>query len=132
MKDSIPFKVSESNFLTSEEFFNEFFQNYFIKKTFTLKLTHEDFKVKLIETKTKYMVEADLRDFHKNDIEIEYINKFLVISAENHKFPKVKKQIKQGISLENFRRMFYLGNIDDKNIHTYYDKGFLTIVLLKV
>lgn len=132
MNDLIPFKVSENNFLTSEEFFNEFFENYFIRKSFNLKLTNEDFKVKLQETPKKYIVEADLRSFNKNDIEVEYINKFLVISAENNKYVKNKNYVKQGIPLENFRRMFYLDNIDDKSIYTNYNKGFLTIILSKI
>lgn len=132
MNDLIPFKVSENNFLTSEEFFNEFFENYFIKKSFNLKLINEDFKVKLEETPKKYFVEADLRNFNKKDIKVEYVNKFLVISAENNTKGKSKNYVKQRIPSDNFRRMFYLDNIHEKSIYTNYNNGFLTIVLSKI
>ncbi|WP_040214774.1 Hsp20 family protein, partial [Clostridium polynesiense] len=131
MNNFLPFNVSQSNLITSDEFFEEFFQSFFIKKTFSFKMGKSDFKVDLREDLSEYLIEADLPGIDKKNIHVNYINKFLVISAERKSTWKEKKYIKQEKEFGQFRRMFYVDNIQEEKISVYYENGVLNIVLPK-
>lgn len=122
----IPFNVSHNSLLNSEEFFDDFFNSYLVKKTFSLLTAPESFKVDIYKKGSKYIFEADLPGFNKDDIRVEFSHNFLVISAERTP-PKDAEIIQQEKSYGSLRRMFYVDNIYEGSIDIRYYQGLLLI-----
>ena len=79
-----------------------------------------------------YHVEIDLPGFKKNEIKIECHKGTLTISAkkEYHKEEhEGKKFIRRERKYNTLERSFYLGDIDDENIHASYTDGTLEITV---
>ena len=79
-----------------------------------------------------YHVEMDLPGFKKNEIKIECHKGTLTISAKKE-FRKEehegKKFIRRERKYNSFERSFYLGDIDDENIHASYTDGTLEVTV---
>ncbi len=84
----------------------------------------------IYEKDGKYHVEMDMPGFKKNEIKIECHKGTLTISAKKE-FKKEehdgKKFIRHERRFNSMERSFYLGDIDDENIHAEYVDGTLKV-----
>lgn len=79
-----------------------------------------------------YHVEMDVPGFKKNEIKIECHKGTLTISAKkeyNKEEHEGKKFIRRERRYNTLERSFYLGDIDDENIHASYNDGTLSVTV---
>ena len=86
----------------------------------------------IYEKDGKYHVEMDIPGFKKDEIHVECHKGTLTISAKKE-FKKEEHEGKKFIRRERryntMERSFYLGDIDDENIHASYEDGTLKITV---
>ncbi|WP_195265735.1 heat shock protein Hsp18 [Clostridium sp. 1001275B_160808_H3] len=113
-------------------FFNDDFFNSFSIAPFGL--VKNNFSVDLKETDNEYIIEADLPGVDKKDIDINYSDGYLTISAKRNSFVEDKKDnyVRQERSYGEFKRSFYVDNIEDDKIDANFDNGVLKVNLPKL
>lgn len=81
----------------------------------------------------KYIMEAELAGFDRDDINIDIKDSYLVISAErkNSSDDKEKKYIRRERSYSSYKRSFDVSDVDTENVNAEYKNGVLTIDLPK-
>jgi HSP20 family protein len=92
-----------------------------------------DMKCDVYEKDGIYHIEADAPGLDKKDIEVEYDNGYLKISAskeEEHE-DKNKNYIKKERSYGRVERQFYVGNIKEEAIKAEFNNGILKISVPK-
>lgn len=89
-------------------------------------------KSDIYEKDNNYVMEMDIPGFNKEDINIDFDDGYLTISAtkeenkeENNNY--IKKERYYG----EYKRSFYIGNIDESNIKANYNNGTLNITFPK-
>ncbi|BAH08494.1 heat shock protein Hsp18 [Clostridium kluyveri] len=135
MFDMVPFRRNNSirRGDDAENFFNSFFNNDFLTP-FNMNLFNNGFKVDLKETDTSYLIEADLPGMKKDAIDLSFDNNYLTISAkrddtiEDNKENFIRRERRYG----EFKRSFYIDNVDEKNITASFKEGVLKIELPKL
>lgn len=133
MFDMIPFRKNNLN--KRNEFFSPFFNNFFNDDFFSLMNNLQgNFKVDLKETDENYLVEADLPGVNKEDITVEFVNNYLIISAKRNYSTENKKEnfVRQERHYGEFNRSFYISNVDEDNIEASFKDGVLKINLSKL
>ena len=120
----VPFKINKER-----DIFNNLFENYFNDEMKMNNLLKADVK----ENKECYIVEADLPGMKKEDINIEYKQNYLTISAHrnNEKEDSKEKYIRKERNYGEVSRSFYVGNIDKEAIKAKFKDGVLEITLQK-
>lgn len=95
--------------------------------------TNSGMKVDIKETDNAYEVEAELAGFDKKDININYSDGYLTISAkkEASKDENEDNYIRKERSSCSLQRSFYLENADKETASAEFDKGVLKINLPK-
>ena len=93
-----------------------------------------NFKVDLKETPDNYLVEADLPGVKKENINIEFDNGNLTISAKRDETLEDKKEnyVRRERHYGEFRRNLYIENVDENRIDASFNDGVLKIVLPKL
>lgn len=116
-----------------ENFFNSFFNNDFLTP-FNMNLFNNGLKVDLKETDTSYLIEADLPGIKKDAIDLSFNNNYLTISAKRDDTVEDNKEnfIRQERRYGEFKRSFYIDNVDEKNINASFEEGVLKIELPKL
>lgn len=79
-----------------------------------------------------YHVEMDIPGFKKDEIKIECHKGTITISAKHHYNKdehEGKKFIRRERHFNEMSRSFYLGDIDDENIHATMDNGTLMVTI---
>lgn len=86
------------------------------------------------EDDDKYLIEAELPGFKKEDIHIDVENNMLTISAEHKEESEDKKKgyIRKERRYGSFKRSFDLSGVDASNIDASYNDGILTLALPKL
>ena len=109
-----------------EDMINSFFGNDFLVPT---KVFGNNFLVDLKETDTEYTITADLPGVDKENINLSYDNGNLTIGAKRENVVEDKKEnyVRQERSYGEFRRCFYMNNIDDSAIDAKFNNGVLSI-----
>jgi HSP20 family protein len=131
MFDMVPFKRSRL-FKKGEDFFDNFFD-----EDFTMPMPFEkmgfSFKVDMKETDTSYIVEADLPGIAKEDVDIDYKNNYLTIKAKREEKVEEKKEnfVRKERKYGEFKRMFYVDNVDEEKIKASFADGVLKVELPK-
>ncbi len=131
MFDMVPFKRSRL-FKKGEDFFDNFFD-----EDFNMPMPFEkmgfNFKVDLKETDTSYVVEADLPGVAKEDVDIDYKNNYLTIKAKREEKVEEKKEnyVRKERKYGEFKRMFYVDNVDEEKIKASFTDGVLKVELPK-
>lgn len=79
-----------------------------------------------------YQIEVDLPGIEKENIHLEYENGYLTITASrdeiiNESLEYVRKERYYG----NYKRSFYVGNVNEESIKAEYHNGILKIIVPK-
>lgn len=93
------------------------------------------FKTDIKEDDGKFVLEADLPGFKKEDINLDVDNNILTISAERHSEhedkDKAGKYIRCERSYGSYSRSFDVSAVDIDSISAKYDNGVLTVDMPK-
>lgn len=89
------------------------------------------FKVDVKETEKGYLIHADLAGYRKEDITVEYKEKYLVITAvrEDSKEEVRENYILRERSSGQVQRSFYVENVDEEQVNVSFHDGVLTVDL---
>jgi HSP20 family protein len=133
MFDMIPFR--KDNSLSRGDEFEKFMKSFF-NNDFSpvgMNVFGRDFKVDLKENDDSYLVEADLPGVNKDDINLSFKNNYLTISAkrENSREDKKEDFVRRERNYGEFKRSFYIDNVDDQKIDASFKDGVLKIELAK-
>ena len=110
--------------LPSKLFFDNFFDDLEAPKKLDKMM-----KCDIYEKEGKYNIEMDLPGFKKENINLDYKDGYLKISAvkeENEN--EDKKYIRRERSISECERDFYVGDIDESLIKASFKDGILTVV----
>ncbi|WP_138205270.1 heat shock protein Hsp18 [Haloimpatiens lingqiaonensis] len=132
MFDLVPFR--KNNMMKRDDYFNKFFDNFFKDDFFASNdFMGNSFKVDVKETDDSYTMEAELPGITKDAINIEYTNNYLTICAkkENTVEDTSSNYVRREISYGEFKRSFYVDNVDDQAIKAEFSNGILKIALPK-
>jgi HSP20 family protein len=133
MFDMIPFR--KNNLSKRDDFFSPFLKDLFDDDFFSvMNHVHGNFKVDLKETDENYLVEADLPGIKKEAIDIDFHNNYLVISAKRDESMEDKKEnyVRRERHYGEFKRSFYIDNVDEDKIQASFNDGVLKIILPKL
>lgn len=128
----VPFRFNngENNRgLSINDMFNDFFNDDMLSEF----NSSGSFKTDIKENPEGYVVHAELPGVNKEDINIDYNNNYLTISAiKNNEFEEKKDNyIRRERSYGSVSRGFYINNIDKNSIKAKFDNGVLSIELPK-
>ncbi|WP_055669953.1 heat shock protein Hsp18 [Desnuesiella massiliensis] len=133
MFDLIPFRKSNNlrrrdNF---DDLFNDFFNENFLSP---FNMMENSFGVDLKETDENYLIEADLPGVKKEDINVNFENNHLTISAKRDDSTEEKKEnyVRRERHYGEFKRSFYVDNVDENSINASFNDGVLKLVLPKL
>ncbi|WP_040214831.1 heat shock protein Hsp18 [Clostridium polynesiense] len=114
-----------------EQMVNSFFNDDFFAP---MTLSKSNFSVDLKETEKEYIVEADLPGVEKENIQLDYNNGYLNISAKRDNFTEDKgdNYVRQERSYGELKRCFYIDNIEEEKIEASFNNGVLNIKLPKL
>lgn len=134
MFDIVPWRKNNSIQRKGDDFdnmVNSFFNDDFFSSLGVLK---NNFSVDLKEDDNDYIIEADLPGVDKKDIEISYKNGYLNISAKrnNHVEEKKDNYVRQERSYGEFKRSFYIDNVEEDKINADFNNGVLKVCLPKL
>jgi HSP20 family protein len=104
------------------DFFNDSFFAPFRNDTF-------HFRTDIKDVGDQYVIEAELPGLEKEDINVEYQNNYLTITAKRESDMKVEKEnfIRQERYYGDFARRFYVVDIDEERIKATFQNGILTL-----
>lgn len=131
MFDMMPFRRNRD--LSKGDYFDQLF-NFFNDDFFApMNFSGSSFRVDLKETDDAYTVQADLPGIKKEDIDIEYINNYLTISAKRNENVEEKHDnyVRRERRSGEFKRSLYIDNVNDSNIEASFKDGVLNLVLPK-
>lgn len=121
----------------TEDIFDDFFDSFFNDEFFTplrsLDNRFGGFKVDVSDQGDKYLIEADLPGMDKENVKIEYDNKYLTILAKRDESNETRENsyIRKERQCGEYRRSFYIDNIQSEDIDATFKNGVLKIELKK-
>lgn len=133
MFNLVPF--SKNSMMKRGDYFDKILDTFFDDSLFApVNICEKPFKVDVKETKDNYLIEAALPGIEKNDINIDYQNNYLTISAkkENKVEDSNSNYVRREISFGEFKRSFYVDNIDENNVSAEFTNGILKVDLPKL
>jgi len=133
MPDMVPYGRNYPN--RKDDFFPSLFRNLFDKELIsTIEGIQGNFRVDLKEAEDEYLVEADLPGVSKENIDIDYYNNYLTINAKRDESIEDKREnyVRRERHYGEFRRRFYIDNVDEANIEATFKDGVLRITLPKL
>jgi len=91
------------------------------------------FKTDIREEEGKYVLEAEMPGFSKDDVKIDIEGDYLTLSAERKSEKEETKggYIRRERSYGSFKRSFNIEDVDADNISAKYDNGVLLLDLPK-
>lgn len=135
MFEMVPFRRNHNNLSSRGDYFDDFFNNFFSEDTFTpMILKNTNFKVDVKETENEYLVEADLPGINKDNISLEYENNYLTVTAKRENTVEDKSNsnyVRRERSYGEFKRSFYIDNVDENSVNASFADGVLRITLPK-
>ena len=90
-------------------------------------------KCDIYEKEGNYCIEMDLPGYDKKDIDIDFDNKYLTITAskEEDVNDEGKNYIRRERNFGSYKRQFYLGDINEDEIKAEFNNGILKVVVPK-
>ena len=134
MFDIVPWRKKNSIQRKGDDFenmVNSFFNDDLFN---SFSLMNNNFSVDLKEEDNDYVIEADLPGVDKKDINISYKDGYLNISAKREDNLEEKKDnyVRKERSYGEFKRSFYIDNVEEEKINANFDNGVLKINLPKL
>ena len=87
----------------------------------------------IYEKDNEYHLEMDIPGYRKDEIKIECHKGTLTVKAEKNEVSEEQDEKKNYIKKERkygkIERSFYLGDIEEENIHAKYENGILEIIV---
>lgn len=127
-----PFR-KRGSLLNLDDFFNDDFFNDSFFAPMRSSSSHP-LRADIKETEQEYVVEMDVPGVEKKDLEIDYVNNNLVVHGkrayENEE--KEDQYIRRERSFGEFKRAFYVDNVDENKIDASFKDGVLKITLPKL
>lgn len=124
----IPFSRSDDNFFDT---FDNFTRKMFNNTTATL----PDFRTDIRDAGDKFILEAELPGFNKEDISLDVKDGILTISAQHSETTEEKgdkgEYIRRERRFGSFTRSFDISGIDEGGISAAYRNGVLELSLPK-
>lgn len=135
MFDMIPFKRNNS-IKRGDDIFDTFFNNFLNDNMFypsNVSTFGNGFKVDLKEDENNYIIAADLPGINKENIDINFENNYLTISAkrQNDIEDKTGNYVRRERRYGEFKRSFYIDNVDENTIDASFKDGELKVTLPK-
>lgn len=133
MFEMVPFRRN-NNVAKRGDYFDQLFGNFFNDDFFTpANYFGNSFRVDLKENENEYLIEADLPGIKKEDIEISYENNYLTISAKRDDSieDKTNNYVRRERRYGEFKRSFYIDNMDESKVDASFKDGVLKINLPK-
>lgn len=130
MFDMIPFRKNNMRGTSFSKFLDENFDDFFN----SMNVFQDNFKADLKETEDSYLVEADLPGVKKDAINIEFNNNYLSISAKREDSIEDKREnyVRRERHYGEYKRSFYIDNVDESKIDASFADGVLKITLPKL
>lgn len=127
-----PFK--KDSFNRKDDFLTPLLNNLFDNDFFNVMSNRGNFRADLKETNDSYLVVADLPGVKKGDIDIEFQNNNLVITAKRDESVEDSKEsyVRRERHYGEFRRSFYIDNVDEDKVEAKFEEGVLRILLPKL
>ena len=127
-----PFK--KDSFNRKDDFLTPLLNNLFDNDFFNAMSNRGNFRADLKETNDSYLVVADLPGVKKGDIDIEFQNDNLVITAKREEATEDNKEsyVRRERHYGEFRRSFYIDNVDEDKVEAKFEEGVLRIHLPKL
>lgn len=130
----VPFKRNNNSVAKRGDYFEDFFNNFFSDDFFAPTIfNNNSFKVDVKEDDNQYLVEADLPGMKKDNISLDYENNYLTISAKKEDVLEDKQEnyVRRERSYGEFKRSFYVDNVDENKVDASFTDGVLKITLPK-
>lgn len=128
-------KPIKKNNLNSEKDFSKSVFDSFFNDDFFININNlqDNFNFTLKEKENMYLIEANLPGVKKDDINIDFYDDYLTISAkQNYSIEdNSENYIKREVHYGEFRRSFYINNIKEDEINASFKDGLLKITLPK-
>ncbi len=101
----------------------------FMDDLFEKKWTANMMKADIVEEKENYIIEMDIPGFKKEEINIDYNEGYLTVTAKKDisKNEDKKNYIKRERAYGECSRSFYLGNVNEEDINAKFEDGILRI-----
>ena len=117
-----------------DDFFNGFFNDDFFSPMTNVFGNNQKFNADIKETENAYLVSAELPGVKKEDINLEYKDGALVISAiRNEEINEEKDNyIRRERTYGQIARSFHVENVDKEKVSAKFENGELHIVLPKL
>lgn len=133
MFDMVPFRRNNGVTRTGSAFddlFNNFLGDNFFSPSM---MATNDFKVDLKEDENVYTLEADLPGVKKDDIDLDYENNYLTISAKRDETIEKKEDnyVRRERRYGQFKRSFYVDNVNESAVDASFADGVLKVTLPK-
>lgn len=128
----------KNNVTRKQDIFDDFFDNFFSDDFFAplrsieTKMT-SGFRVDVLDNGDHYLIEADLPGFEKENVKIEYENKYLTITASKDVSEEINQDnyIRRERQCGEYRRSFYIDHIIPEEIEAKFKNGVLKIKVSK-
>ena len=126
MFDLIPFGHREKNLYNA---WNDFEKEFFVEPAKFM----SGFKTDILDKKDRYVLQAELPGFSKEDIHIDINGDYLTISAEHNEENEDKKDnyIRKERRYGSFSRSFNVADISTDKITASYQNGVLELDMPK-
>lgn len=115
-----------NDLMSGDRFFDSFFSNF---------MGNDNFQVDIKEKDNSYQVKADLPGFDKKDLDVNYDDGVLTISANRNSEVEDKDEegnfLRRERSSQSYRRQFMLKGIDEDKIDASFKDGVLNLELPK-
>lgn len=119
--------MRNNNALSIFDEMDNFFDDFF-------KPAKYDMKSDIRQVENGYEIDVEIPGFNKDEINVDYNDGYLTVSAnhkENHDEKKHGKLIHQERSYSTLSRSYYVGNIDETKVNAKMNNGILTISVPK-
>lgn len=86
-------------------------------------------KADIYEKDDKYVIEMDIPGFKKEEVNVNYEDGYVTVSAKKEQEKKDEKKnfIKRERVYGEYTRSFYVGNINEKEIKAKFEDGMLKL-----
>lgn len=120
-----PVSLSRNNLWSD---FDNVFDGFFNEATVASKM-----KVDILDQDDKYVLEAELPGFDKEDIDVSLKEDHLTISVSHEDKEETSngKYLRRERTTSAYSRTFYIEDIDEENIVASFENGVLNLVLPK-